>query len=109
MTDYAIDDIYVQGDTGPDPLYQLFDIETGDPQPLTDCDVYFQMRKPDDRKYTVNALATIMDAAEGKVRYPWGATDLDIAGIYQIQWEIHFPDNEVITTKELRYIEVRKQ
>ena len=70
----------------------------------------FQMRKPDDKRYTVNAQAQILGApTEGKVSYTWGANDLAVWGIYQIQWQVTFPDFKEITTKDPIYIEVRRQ
>lgn len=109
-TQYTLDDTYVQGDTGPDIQYLLRDIETGDPLDLTGATVYFQMRKPDDRRYQVNALATIDDdPTSGKVRYVWQPNDLSVSGLYQLQWETHLPEGKEMTSKYLRYIEVRKQ
>jgi len=106
----VVSDTYVQGDTGPDVVYILRQKSNLQPVDLTGATVFFQMRKPDDKKYTVNAQAQILGApTEGKVSYTWGANDLAVWGIYQIQWQVTFPDFKEITTKDPIYIEVRRQ
>jgi Rib/alpha/Esp surface antigen-like repeat protein len=103
-------DIVVQGDTGPDVVAVLHEEgSVTSPIDLTGATVAFQMRKPDDRRYTVNALATIEDATAGQVRYEWGPNDLAVPGDYQAQFEITFPNGKVQTTKTPLTIEVRRQ
>ena len=101
---------FVQGDTAPDLVATLH--EDGDasaPINLTGCTVVFQMRKPDDKRYTVNRSATIEDAVNGVVRYEWGANDLAIPGTYQGQFEVTYSDSKIQTTKDTFSIEVRRQ
>lgn len=99
----------VQDDTGPDLVVTLTKA-SGGPVDLTDAAVYFQMRKPDDRRYTVNSLCDIVgDPTLGKVNYSWGPNDLAVWGTYDAQWEVQFPDGKVITTKEPLTLEVRRQ
>lgn len=100
---------FVQGDTRPNLLGTLTFPATGDPVDLTGASVAFQMRKGDDRRYTVNALATITDAANGKVRYDWGANDLSVHGEYQVQFEITFADATIQTTDPVVPLIVRRQ
>lgn len=91
--------IFTTGDTAP-PINGVIH-EVDDPDQvanLTGCSVKFQMRKGDDKRYTVNAAATIVTPAAGTVQYAWATNDLDIAGEYQVQWEITWPDTRTQTT-----------
>lgn len=106
MTDLSL----VQGDTAPDLIAVIH--EEGDPDTpidLTDAVVSFQMRKPDDRRYTVNAVCAIDDAAGGVVHYEWGPNDLAVPGDYQGQFEVVYPDSKIQTTRLTFAIEVRRQ
>jgi hypothetical protein len=104
-----IEATFVQGDTGPTIRAQITDEVTGDPINLTNCTVKFQMRKPDDTRYQVNAGATITNASQGLVAYSWGQKDLAIWGEYDAQWEITFQDAVVQTTTPANRINVRRQ
>lgn len=100
---------FVTGDTRP----ALFGVihEADDPTAVLDlsgCTVRFQMRKADDRRYTVNAEATIVSPSEGEVRYTWATNDLNVPGTYLVQWEVTFPDTSVQTTATPVEIEVRR-
>jgi hypothetical protein len=106
MTDAS----FVTGDTRPDLTATLFNTVTGNPQDLTDCTVAFQMRKADDKRYTVNAAADIdADPTTGKVVYSWGANDLAVPGDYIAQFEITFVDLRVQTTNPVNTVTVRRQ
>jgi len=100
-----------QGDTAPDIQYKLH--EAGNPNApldLTGATVAFQMRKPDDRRYTVNAQATVdADPTTGLVTYEWGPNDLAVPGEYQGQFEVTYQDGKIQTTKTPFTIEVRRQ
>ncbi len=50
--------------------------------------VYFKMREADSATLKVDEEAEIENAAQGKVSYAWGPTDLDTAGEYFGWWEI---------------------
>lgn len=99
----------VQGDTAPDLVAVLHEEDDVTPINLTDCTVAFQMRKADDRRYTVNAVMVIEDAPNGQVRYEWAENDLAVPGEYQGQFEITFSDGKVQTTRVPFTIEVRRQ
>lgn len=101
---------FVQGDTAPDLLATIHDaVNTSEVVDLTDAQVRMQMRKADDRKYTVNAEAEVLVADEGKVRYRWGPNDLANPGEYLVQWEVTYPDARIQTTASADRIVVRRQ
>lgn len=104
--------ILVQGDTRPVIKANLYERDSN-PVQYVDLSgmtsVRFQMRKADDRFYTVNAAATITSTASGGVEYALGANDLQVPGDYLVQWEVTFPDGKVQTTSVPNPITVRKQ
>jgi hypothetical protein len=72
--------------------------------------VSFQMRKADDKRYTVNAAADIdADPTTGKVVYSWGANDLAVAGDYICQFQIVFDDLREQTTNPYNTLTIRRQ
>ena len=99
----------VQGDAKVPLRGTITDRDTGDPADLTDCDVFFQMRKKDDGRYTINALCEIVDENAGLVRYVTGANDLNNPGTYQAQFEMRFADGTIQTTEPVIEIIVRRQ
>lgn len=104
---------WVTGDTKPDitarlPLLDADGEETGSYADLTNATVYFQMRRPDDKRFTVNGLASVVDAVNGTVSYAWGPNDLSIPGSYYVQWEVTWPDTSKQTSK-VAEITVRRQ
>jgi hypothetical protein len=99
----------VSGDTAPILRGVITDDEAGTPLNLTNCSVYFQMRKKDDNRYSINAPCTITSAADGKVSYSIAANDLNTPGEYQGQFEVHYQDTTVQTTHNVVTINVRRQ
>lgn len=100
----------VQNDTRPDLNGTLKVASTGVAINLTSATtVRFQMRKADDRRYTVNSVAVFVDRTTGKVRYSWGPNDLAVPGTYIGQWEVTWSDNTVQTTDPPNSIEIRRQ
>jgi len=70
----------VKGSTGPDLQITLKD-QDGNPVDLTGATVTFSMVNTSTGATKVNAAsATVTDAAGGKFKYSWGASDLDEAG-----------------------------
>jgi hypothetical protein len=101
---------FVQGDTAPDITATIH--EQGDSeavQDLTGASVQFQMRKADDKRYTVAAAADIIDADAGEVSYSWGPNDLAQPGEYLVQWQVTYVDSKVETTDPPNEITVRRQ
>lgn len=100
----------VQGDTRPQLKARLTITRTQQPVDLSSAtSVRFQMKQENDRKYTVDAEASIVDAADGRVAYTWGPNDLRAPGTYIAQWEITWAENAKQTTAQPGTIEVRAQ
>lgn len=101
---------FTQGDTAPN-LDGVIHLEEAPETTtdLTDCAVRFQMRKPEDRRYQVNALATVVDAPLGTVSYEWGPNDLAVPGTYLAQFEITYLGGRVQTTYPPVELNVRRQ
>lgn len=99
---------FVQGDTAPAITAQITHDTDSSPLDLTGATVRFQMRKADDRRFTVNELAVKVSDPEGRVSYAWGPNDLAVSGDYQVQWEVTFADTRVQTTSTST-ITVRRQ
>lgn len=101
----------VQGDTGPSINGTLRLTRTEAPLDLTNATaVRFQMRQDNDRRYTVDATASIVgDPEDGAVLYEWEDGDLNVAGDYICQWEITWSDGKIQTTEPANTITVRRQ
>jgi hypothetical protein len=99
----------VQGDNAPTLRGTITDDDTGGALDLSGCTVYFQMRKRDDNRYTINALCTITSEDDGTVAYALGNNDLNTPGEYLGQFEVHYPDTRVQTTVSQVPITVRRQ
>jgi len=100
---------FVQGNDSPDLVSVIHARhDSSSIVDLTDCTVRFQMRKSDDRRFTVNNEADIVDAEAGSVRYQWGPNDLAVPGEYEIQWEVTYPDARKQTTADTEPLTVRR-
>jgi hypothetical protein len=103
MADFVIK----QGDLGPDLDATLKD-GTGAAVVLTGATVKFTMRKRGATTLKINeAAATIIDAAGGKIRYPWVAADTDTPGIYDGEFEVTFSGGEIQTWPNERHLEIQ--
>ena len=101
--------VFIQGDTAPDLTATIHKADDATiPADLTAATVSFRMRKPDDRRYTVNQPAAIVDAPTGRVSYTWSANDLAVPGTYEVTWHITFPDGKEQTTLK-QTIEVQRE
>lgn len=99
---------FVQGDTAPAITALITHDSDGSALDLAGSTVKFQMRKSDDRRFTVNNDATIVNASTGSVSYSWGPNDLAVPGTYLVQWEVTYADARVQTTSTSE-ITVRRQ
>ena len=102
---------FVQGDTAPSIVAQLHDVlDPTKPLDLSQAtSVRFQMRKPDDRLFQVDAEASITNESQGLVLYSWSATDLGVDGEYDAQWEVHWNDGKIQTVETPNRINVRRK
>ena len=66
---------------------------------LTDASVRFQMRLVNDRRFAVDAAASIVSPTAGTVRYDWVEGDLATPGDYVSRWQITFADLTVQHTE----------
>ncbi len=102
---------FVQGDTAPSIQATLMLDDGSGPLDLTSATgVKFQMRRPNDRQWTVNAAASIVgDHKNGQVSYSWGPNDLNSWGDYQCQWEVSWTGGRIQTNAVPNLISVRRQ
>ena len=84
---------FVSGDIAPSIFGTLTDTNSGEPLVLTGAVVRFQMREAIDRRFAVNAVATVVDATAGEVRYDWQVGDLGAPGDYVSRWLVTFDDS----------------
>ncbi len=99
---------FVQGDTAPAITATISHDSDGSALDLDGCTVKFQMRKENDRRFTVNNDATVVTPASGSVSYSWGPNDLAVPGTYLVQWEVTYADDRIQTTSTTE-ITVRRQ
>lgn len=90
MTDIS----FVAGDTQPS-LYGTLTISGVAVNLAAATSVRFQMRQTIDRRFAVDAMATIVTPGTGAVRYDWAAGDLATAGQYVGRWEVHWSDDTI--------------
>jgi hypothetical protein len=89
---------------------QILVASTGLPKSLAGVtEVRFQMRKADDRRYTVDGVAAVTDEPNGRVEYAWSANDLSVPGEYIGQWQITHGDGKIQTTQPPNTITIRRQ
>ena len=99
---------FTAGDTAPSVVGTLTNPD-GTAFDLTDCSVRFQMRLLTDRRFTVDAAATITNETGGLVRYDWAAGDLATPGDYESRWRIAFLGGEIEHTLPANTITVEAQ
>lgn len=85
-----------QNDTGPS-LSAILKDENNVPVLLTGATVRFHMRAVDSDQVKVDAVATIVNASSGSVRYDWVEADTDTPGAHFAEFEVTYPDGTVET------------
>jgi len=101
MTDYSVK----AGDAGTEIAATLKD--SAGAVDLTGATVAFAMADAQFRAAKVNAPASVVDAAAGKVSYQWQPGDLDTAGSYVAEFEVSFADGSVATFPSSGYVHIR--
>jgi hypothetical protein len=86
----------VVGATQPSIFATLTKSTDGAIQDLTSATgVDFVMRLLIDRRFSVDAPATIISPTAGTVRYDWAVGDLSDAGDFEMRWRITWSDTTV--------------
>ena len=84
-----------QGDTAPAFQATLYG-GTGAVQPLTGATVVLNLRRVADGVLVVNGGAvTVVDAANGVVKYVWQPSDTATAGLYHAEFKVTFADGTI--------------
>ncbi len=63
---------------------------------LAGASVRFLMTPVGSDVLKVDAAGSIIDAPNGKVQYQWVLADVDTLGIYEVHWEVTYPDSTVV-------------
>lgn len=93
------DATWVAGDTSPSVFATLTETD-GSAKNLTSATgVRFQMRLAIDRRWAVDAPATVLTPSAGTVRYDWVAGDTDTAGAYVSRWQITWSGGDIEHTE----------
>lgn len=85
--------LLVERDTAPTITGVITNNLTGQPEDLTGCQVYFQLRLQIDRRFRVDGLCTVTDAAAGAVSYSFDPGDLDFDGACYARFLVVYPDS----------------
>ena len=78
-----------QGDTGPDIVATLKNGD-GTVANLTGATVKFNLRGPTGTLVVDHATATVLDAANGRVKYAIQSGNLAALGAHRMEWEVAF-------------------
>jgi len=84
-----------QNDTGPSLLATLKDANDV-PVNITGADVRFHMKSLE-RVVKIDSDMTVVNSAEGLVRYDWLVGDTDTFGTYYVEFEVTYIDGSVET------------
>lgn len=77
--------------------------EDGTPVVLTGATVRFIAKDRSNSAVKIDAAATLTDAANGQLEYQFVAADTDVAGAYDVEWEVTFSDTTIQTFPTRRY------
>jgi len=102
----APDFFWKQGDTAPAIAEQLLD-GTGTAVVLTGAAVRFIGYFPGAASAEINAVATITDAATGKVSYTPVTADTDTIGDLMVEWQVTFGGGAIETFPNSGHQKVR--
>jgi hypothetical protein len=94
-----------RNDTRPLLDFQLRDARG--PVDLTGATVMFQMRAVGGTQAKIERACEVLDAASGKVRYAWQASDTDTAGTWLAEFEVTFSDGAQATFPNDRHLTVQ--
>ncbi len=103
--------VFTQSDTRPFMAVTIKNSLTGAVVDLTGATVTFNFRLSKPRAKTAkvsSGACTVTSTTGGQVEYRWGATDLDIPGIYTAEFQVTHTDTKVQTVV-IENVEVRAQ
>jgi hypothetical protein len=83
-----------QNDTSPSIEATLTNINGGAIN-IASASVRFHMKNMSNNVLTVDQPATIVNAANGIVRYAWQAADTQTPGMYNCEFEVTYSDNSI--------------
>lgn len=89
---------FVAGDTAP-AVFGTLTVGSAVLNLTAAQEVRFQLRSTVDRRYAVDAVAVIVTAASGAVRYDIQPGDLSIPGDYLARWRVLWNDDSVQHTE----------
>jgi hypothetical protein len=93
------------GDTAP-ILEAVLEDASGEPIDLTGVSCSFHMFEPRNGASVINTDATIADATNGIVRYPWADDDTDNAGRYRGEFVVTYADGSTETFPNAGYHDI---
>lgn len=98
---------YKRGDMLPPLDANLVQDSANTPHDLTGATVVFILRNQKTGALKVNrGSCSIVDATLGQVRYTWQTTDLNIAGVYNGEFEVTFATGKPLSFPQEDYIEI---
>lgn len=80
---------------------------TGARANLTGCTVQFRMRPVGSSVNLIDEPATIINAAEGQIRYQWHGTNTSVVGDYEGEFEITYPDTNTRIFPSAGFIKIK--
>lgn len=92
MTDFVMK----RNDTSPAIEMQLLS-NAGSAVPISGATVRFHMKNAQTQEIVINAVATIVNAATGIVKYEWDSLDTLTSGRYLAEWEVTYSDSRIET------------
>ena len=87
--------ILVSSDTAPTINGTITDTVTGNPVNLANCSIHFQLRLKTDRRFLIDAVATIVSTISGQVSYDLVAADLDFSGDCYARWRVTYSNGRI--------------
>ena len=99
----------VQGDTRPTLLVNITDSQTDQPIDITGCDVRLLLREVDSNAPARSIVGAVANGISGTCVFQWEPQDLSVAGDFEGEVEITFPDGRIQTVFDSLYFVIREQ
>ena len=96
-----------QNDTAPSIAITVINKSTKLPLSLVGATAKFSMRIPGSAVAKVSGVAAnVYDAANGKIKYDWTATDTNTIGEYEAEFEVVLQGGGIVTFPQDGYIKI---